>query len=64
MRNKRGINCLVELIAGARYYRNYFCVDIFHLLMVIMTSTRNSTNQQLQQEANYIAEAIRSEYLK
>ncbi len=63
MRNERGLT-LVELLA------------VLVILGVIMTllgsvlvngmkaSDRSATNQRLQQEANYIAEAIRKEYLE
>lgn len=63
MRNEKGIT-LVELLA---------VLAIAGIIMVLISSVllngsdasqRTASKQQLQQEANYIVEVIRSEYLK
>jgi len=63
MKNERGLT-LVELLA--------VLVILGFIMMLLGTvlvngmkaSNRTTTNQQLQQEANYIVERVRSEYLK
>lgn len=63
MNSQRGVT-LVELLA---------VIAILSMLLVLIgsvmingmeTSNRNVTEQQLQQEANYITEVVRNEYLK
>lgn len=63
MRNERGLT-LVELLA---------VLAIIGIIMTLLTSVfingikasdRGMTNQKLQQEANYIMETIRKEYLE
>jgi len=63
MKNERGVT-LVELLA---------VLAIFGVIMLVLgsifidgmkASDRNATNQRLQQEANYILESVRKEYLK
>jgi len=63
MKNERGIT-LVELLAVLALVGIIVAIIVSVMINGMNTSKRNTTNQRLQQEANYIVEVIRSEYLK
>ena len=61
MNNERGLT-LVELLAVLAIFGIIMALVVTVLINGKKASNRNATNQQLQQEANYIMETIRSEY--
>ena len=63
MKNNRGLT-LVELIAVIALVGIISALLISVLINGIHASTRNTENQRIQQEANYIVEVIRNQYLK
>lgn len=63
MRNQKGIT-LVELLAVLAIAGIITTLIISILASGSNASQRTTSKQQLQQEANYIVEVIRSEYLK
>ena len=63
MKNERGLT-LVELLAVLAILGIIMALIGTVLINGIKASNRNATNQQLQQEANYITETIRNQYLK
>ena len=63
MRNERGLT-LVELLAVLAILGIIIALIGTVLINGIKASDRNRTNQQLQQEANYITETIRHQYLE
>ena len=62
MNNPRGIT-LIELLAVLSLVGIILILVISVLINGLNSSDRTSTNQRLQQEANYIMETIRKEYL-
>ncbi|MCM3611432.1 type II secretion system GspH family protein [Planococcus sp. MERTA32b] len=63
MRNQKGIT-LVELLAALAIVGIITAVIASVLMTGTSSADRTSTKQRLHQEANYIVEEIRSEYLK
>lgn len=63
MRNERGIT-LVELLAVIALSSVILILLISVFINGSKAANRSSENQRLQQEANYIMETIRREYLK
>jgi len=63
MKNERGIT-LVELLAVLALIGIIMTLIMSVFINGANTVERNSVNQKLQQEANYITEAVRLEYLK
>lgn len=63
MKNERGLT-LVELLAVLAIAGIIIALIGSVLINGIKASNRTATNQKLQQEANYIVEAVRSEFLK
>lgn len=63
MRNERGVT-LIELVAVLAIVGIILVLISSVFIGGLKASNRSTTNQQLQQEANYITEAIRNEYLK
>ena len=63
MKNEKGIT-LVELIAALAIVGIITVVIASVLMTGTSSADRTASKQQLQQEANYIVEAIRGEYLK
>ncbi|WP_438311213.1 prepilin-type N-terminal cleavage/methylation domain-containing protein [Sporosarcina sp. FA9] len=62
MRNERGLT-LVELLAVLALVGIVMTLLISVFINGSKASNRIATNQQLQQEANYITEVVRREYL-
>lgn len=63
MINEKGIT-LVELLTALAIVGVIIAVIMSVLLTGTSSADRTSSKQQLQQEANYIVETIRAEYLK
>lgn len=63
MKNERGLT-LVELLAVLTIFGVIMLIFGSILIDGMKASDRNITNQRLQQEANYITEKVREEYLK
>lgn len=63
MKNERGLT-LVELLAVLVVLSVIMMLIGTVLVNGMKASNRTTTNQQLQQEANYIVEVVRKEYLK
>lgn len=63
MRNERGLT-LVELLAVLALVAIIMTLIISVFINGAKASERSTTNQRLQQEANYIVESIRNEYLR
>lgn len=63
MRNEQGMT-LVELLAVLALSGMLIVLIGSVMINGMELSNRNVTEQQLQQEANYITEAVRNEYLK
>ncbi|WP_052131634.1 type II secretion system protein [Planococcus sp. CAU13] len=63
MRNENGIT-LVEILAALAIVGIITAVIASVLITGTSSADRTSSKQQLQQEANYIVEVIRAEYLK
>ena len=63
MRNERGIT-LIELLAVLALIGIIITLIVSVLINGMNASKRNTTNQRLQQDANYIVEMIRNNYLK
>ncbi|WP_415579221.1 type II secretion system protein, partial [Filibacter tadaridae] len=62
MKNERGLT-LVELLAVLAIVGVIMALLGSVLINGIKASNRTTTRQQLQQEANYITEVVRNEYL-
>lgn len=62
MKNEKGFT-LIELLASLLIVSVIIILLISILLNGINATDRNTTNQRLQQEANYIEQVIRKEYL-
>ncbi|MDS9471346.1 type II secretion system protein [Sporosarcina pasteurii] len=63
MKNEKGLT-LIELLAVLAIIGLITTLIGSVLINGLKASDRSSTNQRLQQEANYITEMIRNEYLK
>ncbi|UJF28160.1 PilW family protein [Planococcus sp. 107-1] len=63
MRNERGIS-LVEILAALALVGIIMALAVSVFVNGSKASVRSTANQRIQQEANYIVEVIRSEYLK
>ncbi len=63
MRNERGIT-LVELVAALAIAGIILILIGSVFMSGLKTSDRSKMNQKLQQEANYITELVRTEFLK
>lgn len=63
MKNERGLT-LVELLAALAIVGIIVAVIISVLSTGASSAERTSSKQKLQQEANYILEAVRKEYLE
>ncbi|GEN82324.1 hypothetical protein SLU01_06360 [Sporosarcina luteola] len=63
MKNERGLT-LVELLASLAIFGIILALIGSILITGIKTANRNTLNQQMQQEANYITEVVRKEYLR
>lgn len=63
MKNERGLT-LVELLAGLVILSVIMTILGAVLINGMKASNRIITNQQLQQEANYIVEMVRNKYLE
>lgn len=63
MKNERGLT-LVELLAVLAIVGIIMALIGSVLMNGIKASNRTTTNQQLQQEANYIVETLREKYLE
>ncbi|MCJ1908636.1 type II secretion system protein [Planococcus ruber] len=63
MKNERGIS-LMEILAALAIVGIIMALAVSVFVNGSKASVRSTANQRIQQEANYIVEAIRSEYLK
>ena len=63
MKNQRAFT-LIELVATLSIIGILLAIIVSILINGLNASNRSATNQQIQQEANYITETIRKEYLK
>lgn len=63
MKNERGYT-LIELLATLALMAILITIVMSVFINGLNASKRTATNQQLQQEANFITESIRREYLK
>ncbi|MFS0575376.1 type II secretion system protein [Sporosarcina sp. 179-K 3D1 HS] len=63
MKNERGLT-LVELLATLALIGVISALIIGVLINGMKASERSTTSQRLQQEANYITEVVRNEYLQ
>lgn len=63
MKNERGLT-LVELLAALAIVGIIIAVIVSVLSTGASSAERTSSKQKLQQEANYILEAVRKEYLE
>src|SRR5690606_26379152 len=63
MKNERGLT-LVELLASLAIIGIILALVGSVLITGLKSANRNTINQQMQQEANYITEIVRKEYLR